>query len=95
MSNVLRTTIFNDDERDFRSFLEKEGFSGFVLTQTKGKTYLNIQFETDTGLFNYKLRGVENAYRSTRSNKYYYDLDQDFDDEADEFFGDDNDSDYN
>jgi len=91
VSSIHRTSIFNDDEKDFRSFLEKEGFSSFDLFSSKGSTYLNIQFETDAGLFNYKLRGVENAYRATRSNKYYYDLDQDFDDEADEFFGNDSD----
>ena len=91
MSSILRTSIFNDDEKDFRSFLEKEGFSGFDLFSSNKKMYLNIQFETDAGLFNYKLRGVESAYRATRSNKYYYDLDQNFDDEADEFFGNDSD----
>lgn len=91
MSNVLRTSIFTEDEKDFRNFLEQEGFSDFQLFTTNGKVYLNIQFKTDTGLFNYKLRGVESAYRGMRSNKYYYDLDQDFDDEADEFFGDDSD----
>jgi hypothetical protein len=91
MSNVLRTSIFNTDESDFRNFLEEEGFSDFTLLVANGSGYLSIQFKTDTGLFNYKLRGVESRYRSMRSNKYYYDLDQDFDDEADEFFGDDSD----
>ena len=91
MGNALRTSIFTTDESDFRTFLEEEGFADFLLSEANGSGYLSIQFETDTGLFNYKLRGVESRYRSLRSNKYYYDLDQDFDDEADEFFNDDSD----
>ncbi|MHA1289141.1 MAG: hypothetical protein ACTSPB_17270 [Candidatus Thorarchaeota archaeon] len=91
MGNALRTSIFTTDESDFRKFLEEEGFSDFLLSAANESGYLNIQFQTDTGLFNYKLRGVETRYRSMRSNKYYYDLDQNFDDEADEFFGNDSD----
>lgn len=91
MSSILRTSIFTEDESDFRDFLESEGFSGFTLFPANGKVYLNIQFVTDTGLFNYKLRGIEEDFRAMRSNTYYYDLDNDFDAEADEFFGDDSD----
>lgn len=90
MVSVIRTSIFTEDEKDYRLFLKQQGFSDFTLFPANGdKVYLNIQFEADTALFNYKLRGVEAKFRNMRSNTYYYDLDQDFDGEADDFFGDD------
>jgi len=93
MVSILRTSIFSEDELEFRSFLEGAGFSDFHLFPANGdNVYLNIQFEKEASLFTYKLRGVETKFRAMHSNTYYYDLDQDFDSEADEFFG--NDSDY-
>ena len=93
MVSIFRTSIFSEDELEFRSFLEGAGFSDFHLFPANGdNVYLNIQFEKETSLFTYKLRGLESNFRALHSNTYYYDLDQDFDSEADEFFG--NDSDY-
>ena len=92
MVSVIRTSIYVDDERDFRNFLEAEGFSQFHLFPSAADSvYLNLHFENDTSLFTYKLRDVEGEYKDRHSNTYYYDLDQTFDNEASEFFGDDDD----
>lgn len=92
MVSVIRTSIFVDDERDFRNFLESEGFNNFHLfPSSSSSVYLNIHFENNASLFTYKLRDVESEYKDMHSNTYYYDLDQSFDNEAAEFFGDDDD----
>lgn len=90
MTGIVRTKIFAGEEREFRTFLEGIGFSGFVLTPTHDKLYLNIEFKTPASIMNYKLRAVEESYRASRSNAYYYDLDQSWDDEVNDFFGDNN-----
>lgn len=93
MVSVISTKIFTEDERDFRKYLESEGFANFHLFPSNGENvYLNLQFEQNASSFTFKLRGMEQNFRAMHSNTYYYDLDQNFDDEADEFFG--NDSDY-
>ena len=91
MSNMVRTSIFAEDKREFTSFLKDEGFSNFRLTPTGNRIFLDIEFKTPASIMNYKLRGVETKFKASRSNTYYYDLDQDWDDEADEFFGDNGD----
>lgn len=93
MVSTISTKILTKDQQEFYKFLEGAGFSDFHLFPIKeDSVYLNLQFDTDSSLFTYKLRGVEEKFRAMHSNTYYYDLDQDFDSEADEFFG--NDSDY-
>ena len=90
MVSIVRTSIYVDDERDFRNFLESEGFGDFHLFPSSADSvYLNIHFENKSSLFTYKLRDVESEYKDMHSNTYYYDLDSNFDDEATEFFGDD------
>lgn len=91
MASIIRTTIFIDEEKEFRMFLSNEGFSDFTLFPNKGKIYLNIQFHKPAAIMNYTLRGVEENYKSAHSNTYYYDLDQNWDDEAADFFGDEDD----
>ena len=91
MTNIIRTKIYAEEEKEFRKFLEDAGFSNFDLFPNKDKIYLNISFHAPATIMNYKLRGVENNYKASRSNTYYYDLDQDWDDEAGDFFGDEND----
>ena len=91
MVSIIRTTIYKDDAHDFENFLESHGFTKFhVFPTSQDSVYLNIHFENDASLFAYKLRDMEGAYKDLHSNTYYYDLDQDFDSEADEFFGNDN-----
>lgn len=93
MVSVIRTSIYVDDERDFRNFLESEGFSHFHLFRSSADSvYLNLHFENNASLFRYKLRDIESEYKDMHSNTYYYDLDQSFDDEAAEFFGDGDDN---
>lgn len=87
MKNIVRTTIFADEEKEFRLFLNDGGFSDFTLFPNKGKIYLNIQFHRPAAIMNYTLRGVEAKYKSAHSNTYYYDLDQDWDEEAADLFG--------
>jgi len=90
MVSIIRTSIYSDDMVDFRSFLEDHGFSEFHLfPANKEGMYLNIHFENKASLFTYKLRDMENEYKDLHSNTYYYDLDQSFDNEAADFFGDD------
>ena len=91
MTNIIRTKIYAEEEKEFRLFLENAGFSNFDLFANKDKIYLNICFHTPATIMTYTLRGVENDYKASRSNTYYYDLDQDWDDEAGDFFGDEND----
>ncbi len=91
MTNIIRTTIYAAEKKEFRLFLKNAGFDNFDLFPNKNNMYLNISFHTPATIMNYTLRGVENDYKSTRSNTYYYDLDQSWDDEAGEFFGDEND----
>lgn len=94
MVSIIRTSIFKDDANDFENFLKSHGFTKFHLFPTSSDSvYLNIHFEIDASLFTYKLRDMEGAYKDLHSNTYYYDLDHNFDDEADEFFG--NDDEYN
>lgn len=88
MASIIRTTIFVNEEKEFRMFLSDVGFSDFTLFPNKGKIYLNIQFHKSAAIMNYTLRGVEADYKSAHSNTYYYDLDQDWDDEAADLFGD-------
>lgn len=90
MAGAIRTKIFAGEEREFRTFLENSGFSHFRLTSKQDEIYLKIEFKTPASIMNYKLRAVEESYRASRSNAYYYDLDQSWDDEADDFFGDNN-----
>lgn len=91
MTNIIRTKIYAEEEKEFRSFLESAGFSNFDLFPNKDGIYLNILFLTPATIMTYTLRGIETDYKSTRSNTYYYDLDQDWDDEAGNFFGDNDD----
>lgn len=92
MVSILRTAIYTDDMSDFRNYLESHGFNNFHLfPASKDGLTLNIHFESETSMFRYKLRDIEGQYKDLHSNTYYYDLDQSFDDEATEFFGDDND----
>lgn len=91
MASIVRTTVYADEEKEFRMFLEDKGFSEITLFPNKGGIYLNIQFHKPAAIMNYTLRGVESEYKSQHSNTYFYDLDQDWDDEADDFFGDDDD----
>lgn len=65
------------------------GFKDFTLVKPRKELHLQVEFKTPESVFNYKLRGVEEAYKASRGNRYYSDLDQDWDDEAEEFFGDD------
>ena len=92
MVSVISTKIFSEDEQDFRKYLESEGFANFHLfPSNKNNVYLNLQFEQKASTFTFKLRGIEQNFRAMHSNTYYYDLDQDFDDEANELFGNDSD----
>ncbi len=87
MTGAIHTKIFATEEKEFRTFLEAAGFSKFWLTPTQDKIYLSIEFKIPASIMNYKLRAIEETYRVSRSNVYYYDLDQSWDDEANDFFG--------
>lgn len=90
MVSTILTSIFTEDELDFSKFLQERGFSDFYLFPSKiENVYLSIEFENEASLFRYKLRAIEEEYKGIRSNKYYYDLDEAFDTEAEEFFNDD------
>jgi len=89
MSNIICTKIFASELRDFRKYLQAAGFDGFHLDVASDGVYLTITFENPASVMNFKLRGIENDYKHFRSNVYYYDLDQSWDDEADDYFGDD------
>ncbi len=91
MSSIVRTKIYDEEKKAFRSYMLAAGFSNFSLITQKNGLYLNIEFPTPESVFNYRLRGIENSYMATRSNTYFYDLDQDWDDEANKFFGDEDD----
>lgn len=91
MSSIVHTKIYNDEKKTFKSFMLAAGFADFSLTTEKNGLYLNIEFTTPESIFNYRLRGIESAYMATRSNTYFYDLDHDWDDEANKFFGGDDD----
>jgi len=91
MSSIVRTKIYTEEKKAFRSFMLDAGFADFSLVARKNDLYLSIEFATPESVFNYRLRGIENAYMATRSNTYFYDLDHDWDDEARDFFGDDDD----
>jgi len=89
MANIICTKIFANEKREFRKFLMAAGFNGFELAISSDEVYLTITFENPASVMNFKLRGIENDYKHFRSNVYYYDLDQSWDDEADNYFGDD------
>ncbi len=91
MSNIVRTKIYKEEKKAFKSFMVAAGFADFSLVGQKTGLYLNIEFTTPESVFNYRLRGIEGAYMATRSSTYFYDLDHDWDDEAKDFFGDEDD----
>lgn len=91
MSSIIRTNIFAEEKKEFASYLKATGFNKFELTTTGDGLYLILEFKTSASIMNYKLRGVEESYKATRSNVYYYDLDHSWDEEADVFFGDEDD----
>ena len=89
MASIVNTKIYSEERKEFHAYMIAVGFNDFTLVKPRKDVYLQVEFETPESVFNYKLRGVEEAYKASRGNRYYSDLDQDWDDEAEEFFGDD------
>jgi hypothetical protein len=89
MASVVQTKIYSEERKEFQAYMIAVGFTDFKLVKPRKDLYLRVEFETPESVFNYKLRGVEEAYKASRGNRYYSDLDQDWDDEAEEFFEDD------
>lgn len=93
MARIIQTGIYTEEMKEFRDYLEAQGFTEFRLFPSKrDKLHLNIYFENPATIMNYVLRGVEADYKAARSNKYFYDLDQDWDEEAENFFDHDDES---
>lgn len=93
MASIVSTKIYSEERKEFRAYLLAVGFTGFTLTKPKKDLYLQVEFDAPESVFNYKLRGIEEAYKATRGHRYYSDLDQGWDDEAAEFFGENEDDD--
>lgn len=93
MASIVQTKVYSEERKEFRAYLIATGFADFSLVKPKKELYLHVEFETPESVFNYKLRGIEEAYKATRGHRYYSDLDQSWDDEAAEFFGEDEDDD--
>ena len=51
MTNIIRTTIYAEEEKEFRLFLENAGFSNFDLFPNKDEIYLNI-YASERGVGN-------------------------------------------
>ena len=93
MASIVQTEVYIEERKEFRAYLLAAGFKDVTLLKPKREMYLQLEFEAPESVFNYKLRGIEGAYKATRGNRYYSDLDQDWDDEAAEFFGEEDDDD--
>jgi len=93
MASIVGTKIYSEERKEFKAYLIAAGFTGFALVKPRKDLYLQVQFDAPESVFNYKLRGIEEAYKATRGNRYFSDLDQDWDDEAAEFFGENEDDD--
>lgn len=93
MASIVQTKIYSEERTEFRAYLLAAGFNDFALVKPKKELYLQVEFDTPESVFNYKLRGIEEAYKASRGHRYYSDLDQPWDDEAAEFFGENEDDD--
>ena len=94
MASIVQTKIYKEERSEFRAYLIATGFTGFALITPKKDLFLQVEFEVPQSVFNYRLRGIEEAYKATRGHRYYSDLDQPWDDEAAEFFGENEDDDF-
>lgn len=89
MASIVNTKIYSEERQEFHQYLTEEGFSGFELIKPKDELYLQVEFDAPESVFNYMLRGMEEAYKASRGYRYYSDLDEGWDDEAADFFGED------
>lgn len=81
----FKTTILAEDEQDFSNYLLARGFKGFTLAPNRTGTYLTLSFEDPKEIMQYRLKAVEERFKAARSNTYFYDLEENWD-EAEEFF---------
>jgi len=91
MASIVNTKIYSEERQEFQKYLTGEGFSGFQLVKPKDELFLQVEFEAPESVFNYMLRGIEEAYKASRGYRYFSDLDEPWDDEAADFFGDSDD----
>ena len=86
--SIIGTKVFSSEKSQFVIYLQSEGFDNFDLLAPEGSVYLSIQFYNKGDIVRYHLRGIEHKYILKRSDAYFYDLDQSWDNEARDFFGD-------
>ena len=82
---TIRTDIRVSDETEYKEFLKEKGFDKVEIFPTKANTCLSAYFENPAEFMRYKLRGIEQEFMGLRSNVYFYDLDEPFDDLHDIF----------
>lgn len=88
ITSVIPTKVFSTERSQFRNYLVAAGFEQFDLSEPSSGIYLTLQFYSKGDIARYYLRGIENRYILARSDAYFYDLDQTWDEDARVFFGD-------
>jgi hypothetical protein len=88
ITSVIATRVFSSERTQFRRYLLSAGFDQFDLVEPEGGVYLNVQFYSKGDIARYYLLGTEHKYILSRSDAYFYDLDQTWDNDAREYFGD-------
>ena len=89
MTYSVETRVYSEERDEFHAYLRDAGFGEFNLTTPNGEIYLRLEFEDPQSSCNYMLRGIEERYKASRGHRYYADLDEAWDEEAAEFFGED------
>lgn len=86
---VIDTKVFASEKIKFASFLQEHGFENVEISAPEDAIYLRLQFFSKGELMRYELCNIEQRYLVSRSDVYFYDLDQSWDGEVDGFFGPD------
>lgn len=88
-ASSIRTTIHKNDLEEFKNFLIAKGLVHFTISEVAATGYLNLYFENSAEIMKYKLKGMEAEYRSTRRDRYFYDMHDAWGEEqTKDFFGD-------
>jgi hypothetical protein len=87
---VIDTKVFASEKTEFGLFLKNAGFENVEVIAPEDAIYAKLQFFSKGDLLRYQLCNLEQRYLYARSDVYFYDLEQNWDHEADEYFGTDN-----
>jgi hypothetical protein len=83
---VIDTKVFASEKIRFGIFLKDVGLENVEIIAPDDAIYLKLQFFSKGDLLRYQICNVEQRYLHARSDVYFYDLEQSWDNEVDEYF---------